>query len=278
MREHREGRTTPEQIRERLREVPSEGVYYAITLSMTEDGKILTQALTNFAGFADDEYHPNRELRAAAQVDPSKMIALWQAIGQNYMVVRDKPSLFVFLHLGGNGLVEESIARKWYANLLSPREVIRIGFGGWHSVTDLPANAFKHAPTRKQRMRVLKRDRYRCRVCGRSPDNHVDVELHVHHIRPFGREGGVTHDENLITLCQTCHDGLDPHFDCDLFDFVGSGLRHMVEEENDNHRRGVQRYRDAVRASLAKPSEDTSQPAKSRGKQVRRAPGDEASP
>jgi len=66
-------------------------------------------------------------------------------------------------------------------------------------------------------MQIVQRDLYRCRICGRRPADYVDLELHVHHIRPFARDG-LTIEENLITLCHTCHAGLDPHFRPQLFD------------------------------------------------------------
>lgn len=68
-------------------------------------------------------------------------------------------------------------------------------------------------------MAVLCRDNRRCRVCGRRPDDDVDIVLEVHHIRPWAK-GGATEMSNLITLCHTCHAGLDPHFDRGLFDYV----------------------------------------------------------
>lgn len=68
-------------------------------------------------------------------------------------------------------------------------------------------------------MQILKRDGRRCRICGRNPDNHVDLELHLHHIRPW-EKGGVTDPKNLITLCHTCHSGLDPHHDPSLFSYL----------------------------------------------------------
>lgn len=64
-------------------------------------------------------------------------------------------------------------------------------------------------------MKVLKRDKNRCRICGRSPSDYEDVVLHVHHTRPWGKRG-VTDINNLITLCHTCHNGLDPHEDQSL--------------------------------------------------------------
>jgi 5-methylcytosine-specific restriction endonuclease McrA len=68
-------------------------------------------------------------------------------------------------------------------------------------------------------MQVLNRDGRRCLVCGRSPMYYVDVELHVHHAIPWGR-GGITEEANLISICKTCHDGLEPHEDYDLIKYL----------------------------------------------------------
>src|ERR1039457_3485460 len=82
---------------------------------------------------------------------------------------------------------------------------------------DRSRSGLKRAPTPRLRMKVFNRDARRCRTCGRSPANHVDVEIHSHHIRPWGSRG-LTIKENLITLCHTYHRGQDPHFDKALFD------------------------------------------------------------
>ena len=51
---------------------------------------------------------------------------------------------------------------------------------------------------------VLDRDKYTCQNCkGKKKNN----RLEVHHII-FRRNGGSDEQENLITLCKTCHDGL----------------------------------------------------------------------
>lgn len=51
---------------------------------------------------------------------------------------------------------------------------------------------------------VLDRDKYTCQHCkGKKKNN----RLEVHHII-FRRNGGSDEQENLITLCKTCHDGL----------------------------------------------------------------------
>lgn len=53
---------------------------------------------------------------------------------------------------------------------------------------------------------VLRRDRFRCVICGASPASRVGCELHVDHITPV-REGGKTILENLRTLCSECNVG-----------------------------------------------------------------------
>jgi hypothetical protein len=51
---------------------------------------------------------------------------------------------------------------------------------------------------------ILFRDEYLCqKCCGKKKDN----RLHVHHI-VFRSKGGTNSPDNLITLCQTCHENL----------------------------------------------------------------------
>jgi hypothetical protein len=56
------------------------------------------------------------------------------------------------------------------------------------------------------KFKVLKRDRFRCRACGRSPAKNDPVDLHVDHIEPWA-DGGKTVIENLQALCQDCNLG-----------------------------------------------------------------------
>lgn len=56
------------------------------------------------------------------------------------------------------------------------------------------------------RWKVLVRDRFRCRACGRSPANNLSVELHVDHIEPWA-DSKRTILENLQTLCEDCNLG-----------------------------------------------------------------------
>jgi 5-methylcytosine-specific restriction endonuclease McrA len=58
----------------------------------------------------------------------------------------------------------------------------------------------------KLRYDVLKRDGFRCVLCGRSPATVRTVKLHVDHLEPEAK-GGPTVIENLRTLCEECNVG-----------------------------------------------------------------------
>jgi 5-methylcytosine-specific restriction endonuclease McrA len=53
---------------------------------------------------------------------------------------------------------------------------------------------------------VLRRDRFRCVTCGRSPATDLGCVLHVDHVVAFSREGK-TREDNLRTLCDDCNLG-----------------------------------------------------------------------
>ena len=107
-----------------------------------------------------------------------------------------------------------------------PRRVreLRIDFG-WPISTknsgrpDLPIGVYvleedRQAPEHDRvipdavRREVLRRDGYACRLCGWNHDlwNASDPRhLEVHHVQYHAR-GGHNEEENLVTLCQICHD------------------------------------------------------------------------
>jgi len=64
----------------------------------------------------------------------------------------------------------------------------------------------RREPSIGLRFRVLQRDQFRCRLCGRSPATELTCELHVDHVVPFSK-GGKTTLENLQALCSHCNVG-----------------------------------------------------------------------
>jgi hypothetical protein len=225
-----------------MRRIVPDNAYYAITFTADENGKIWWSAQSNWENCGNDVH---TEIRSASLVIPDKMARLWSDLGQPFVVVNEITHLYKYLRwIGGNALVEQQLAQKWLPHVVGPMPVRKPSFFGYQSVSAFPESSFHRAPTPKQRMRILKRDRYRCRVCGRKAADHVDIELHVHHVKPWSK-GGLTVDENLVTLCHTCHNGLDPHDDISLAIFLQpldaeSGKKELSE--------GVKRYRAARNA------------------------------
>lgn len=58
----------------------------------------------------------------------------------------------------------------------------------------------------KMRFLVMKRDNFKCCLCGRSPATTPGLELHIDHIKPWSK-GGETTIDNLQTLCSDCNLG-----------------------------------------------------------------------
>jgi hypothetical protein len=62
------------------------------------------------------------------------------------------------------------------------------------------------APSVRLRFRVMLRDGFRCRHCGRSPALEPGVVLNIDHFVAWA-DGGATTLENLQTLCERCNLG-----------------------------------------------------------------------
>jgi len=220
----------------------NENKYYAITIIANQEGKPCWSCYSYWAGFEDDKRKV--ELRRASLVRASRMVKILRNdLKEGCFVVDTVEELRVFLLLGGHAIIKKEIAEVALLDILKPKPSVRTSFIGFRAIKGLRETIFKKAPTKKQRMRIIKRDNYRCKICGRSPSNYTDITLYVHHIRPWA-EGGVTEDENLITICHTCHEGLDPHYEINLFGLLPeSGSLVYTESARKIHIEGVKRYR-----------------------------------
>ncbi|MGW6882915.1 HNH endonuclease [Streptomyces goshikiensis] len=200
------------------------GDYYALTLGANRRGGLAWSAQTHWVGFS--ERNPRWEIRAACLVDPEFIRKAWTAMKQDWVSVHDDAGLAVYLRLGGNALVGRQVAEDRLSSVIAPKECVHDGSAesggfGYLVTQHLPDDSVeRRAPTRKLRMQVLKRDGFRCVVCGRRASDHTDIELHLHHLVPW-RMAGPTAEENLVTLCGTCHKGLDPDFEPALRELAG---------------------------------------------------------
>ena len=222
--------------------------YYAFDLSADEKGCLSYECQSGWAGWADDECRV--ELRSPSEIIARIMIHYYREFGLPFHVVHDHPTYIRWLIYGGHALITQTMAQQFIPAYLEPIPTVRTGALGFTSRTSLPDGIFRPAPTPRLRMAMLKRDEYRCRICGRRAERYVDIELHVHHIRPHA-VGGPTHPDNLITLCHTCHNGLDPHYEWSLYVLREDRPDDLKSHRQKNYLAGVRRYREAVQKLLA---------------------------
>lgn len=212
-----------EFMRETLIEMqnPDPGLsYYHFTMLGSEDGQIMWSVYSRWIGFKSKD--PLIEIRKPSLIDAKKMVKFWNDIEAPYWVINNDFQLAIFARSGGCALIEKGIAEKHMSDFFQDQECISAGYSGFASAKEVRESCKNRAPGKKLRMKIIKRDGFRCKVCGRRPADHVDVELHVHHIKPWA-SGGFTIEDNLITLCNTCHSGLDPHYEERLFNLLGYG-------------------------------------------------------
>lgn len=238
----------------KMKRFDPEGDYYALTIGSDRRGQPFWSVQSRWVGWS--ERNPKWELREARLVSPEAMSKAWSTTGQGWLAVHDQASLAIFFQLGGNALVGKEVAETHLAEVIAPSECVRdgaveVGGAGFINTEHLPDETVgRRAPTRKLRMQVLKRDNYRCVICGRKATDHVDIELHVHHLIPW-RMDGPTAEENLVTLCGTCHKGLDPDFVPSLRELASlPGRASILDRENSEFNAEVARYREYIQSLL----------------------------
>lgn len=216
--------------------------YYQITITADKENKPIWSCYSHWVGFVDDG--EKIELRKASLVDAPEISKIYRNdLKEGCLIVDSIEELHLFLLFGGHALIEKSIAELKLSEFIKPQPSVREGVFGFQIIKNMSNSILQRAPTKKQRMRIFKRDNYKCRICGRRPSNNTDITLHVHHIKPWS-EGGATIDNNLITICHTCHEGLDPHSEDSLFNLL-PGMKKLGNFKTSRKEffEGVKRYR-----------------------------------
>lgn len=71
------------------------------------------------------------------------------------------------------------------------------------TLIDRPPKRFRNVNA-SLKLKVLKRDNFKCKSCNRSPSSDSYIKLQVDHIIPFSK-GGTDHPDNLQILCTGCN-------------------------------------------------------------------------
>lgn len=215
-----------------ISQVPIEGNhYYQVSRFADQEDKIKYAVYSHWAGWADqDERH---EIREPSFIKPELAIQQFNGRNEPLLVINNENDLIVYISfLGGHSIIAEHLADTYLSNILKPVTTLYTYDKGHLKVTDIPEQMFNRAANAKLRMQILNRDNRRCKICGASPKNNEHVELHLHHIIPYA-DGGLTNENNLITLCHTCHKGLEPHTDYSLFNHIDVNMLSGVKSTED---------------------------------------------
>src|SRR5687768_3047939 len=106
--------------------------WYAFCRTLTSDGKLSIGSQTEFIGYTDER--PFREQRQASCVRPDIWRKHMSELRELPLTAEDNSSFLAWLILGGEALVEKSVARRTMAESLKPHEVGRVATQpGWHS-------------------------------------------------------------------------------------------------------------------------------------------------
>jgi len=187
--------------------------YEAVILTKGDRGTISFR--THWVGCADDE---NRiELRQPTILSRNDLISRTSPFtGRPIESIETPIELARLWIVGGHGAIDYDLAKAEIPHHLAASPVTSAtGYGPFDALTVPIQVATVRAPTKKLRMQILERDQFRCKVCGQRPSDDANVTLHIHHIRPWSKNGA-TVPSNLITICHTCHLGLDPHYNIKL--------------------------------------------------------------
>jgi hypothetical protein len=232
-----------------MKDFDPEGSYFALTLGASRGGQLFWSSQSHWVGWS--ERNPRWEIRAASLVNPQLMAEAWDIIGRGWLGIGSRRCEPVGLRAPLGKRPSRAVgcggpfAVGHRSQGVRARQDTVVGGAGFTVTAHLPDSAAqRRAPDRKLRMRVLKRDGYRCVVCGRRPADHVDLELHVHHVIPW-RMHGRTAEENLVTICGTCHKGLDPDFEPSLRELAQIPGRARIRDlDGTEFRADVSRYRE----------------------------------
>jgi|JI9StandDraft_1071089.scaffolds.fasta_scaffold25553_1 hypothetical protein len=226
------------QIYDRLttNQIIENASYYSLFLGSDQNEKLIIETQTNWSGW--EEVNGKKiEIREPAQINPKAYINLMKDVNWEIAIINNLEEIKYYLLLGGHAILAEELFEKYFRKFFENEPCSFTLFNGFSSIKNIDEATQKN-PKAKLRMKIFNRDNRRCQICGRSPHDYIDLELHIHHIFPWSM-GGLTIEENLITLCKVCHTGLEPHYDFSLHNIISKEL--TEEDKIKLYRRNIGR-------------------------------------
>lgn len=216
----------------------ADAAYFALTLTTSEDGRLIWEAQTRWAGSSPSR--PLWEVREASPVDPAIMTEHWDHLEQPWRAVHDPRELLAWVASGGHALVEVDLARMMLPTIVGPRECAPDGPTGFLTASSLTDAQLRHRPTRGTSKKVRRRDEDCCRRCGRG---RRDAQLSQHHVQQHSL-GGLSQTNNLVTLCEHCHPEMDRTPDLNvLLPIIYEDQWQRLEARDAQFDAAVQRHR-----------------------------------
>jgi hypothetical protein len=168
------------------------------------------------------------------------MRTLLTKINQVPFVINDVRDCFLFMLLGGHGIIRKELAEEYFPLLITKKPVAPLGSKlGFVSVTSVSPSKFVKRPRPRIKKNVRARDGYKCKICSRCESD--GAKLTLHHIT-MRKWGGFTEESNLILICGDCHDELDDFNNYAMYDLIGVN-RFVADKGGQEFRNSVARYR-----------------------------------
>lgn len=227
-----------------LQEFVPDAVYYEVQVVMPDEKTVRWSAFTHWAGFSKKTSNqPIRELREISPIDPEKSRRLLTEVGTPPVVVNTVADLLLFRMMGGYAIIEKSLCENYLPHVCKIDKAAKsYTCLGFDSLSSKPHDAvWKRKAEGELRKTILKRDAYECQRCHASVTAEKSATLTAHHIFPWSK-GGLTEEDNLITLCLACNAEIEDRYDFSLYELIGADPYSVQDDWLREYLDGMDRY------------------------------------
>jgi hypothetical protein len=88
-----------------MQQAQPDNEYYSITLTASENGKLVWKSQSEFHEYIKEKNQPLREIRRACLINGQKILEIWKDMGRPGLAVNNTAELWLYLQLGGNAII-----------------------------------------------------------------------------------------------------------------------------------------------------------------------------